>query len=70
MRQVRLYQKYAELTHRCNRIPFAKLAALSREGYITRKAMDGLFVTLTDEEARIRENPVARTTGLLRRVFA
>lgn len=70
MRQVGLYQKYAELTDRYNRIPFAKPAAPSLEGYITSKAMDGLFLTLADEEARIRENPVARTTELLRRVFA
>ena len=70
MRQVGLYQKYAELTDRYNRIPFAKPAAPNLEGYITRKAMDGLFLSLADEEARIRENPVARTTELLRRVFA
>ena len=70
MRKVGLYQKYAELTNRYNRIPFAKPAAPNLEGYITRKAMDGLFVALADEEARIRENPVARSTELLRRVFA
>ena len=70
MRQVGLYQRYAELTDRYNRIPFTKPAAPSLEGYITDKAMDGLFLVLADEEAKIRENPVARTTELLRRVFA
>jgi hypothetical protein len=39
------------------------------DGYVTEKAMDGLFKTIADEEKRIRENPVARTTDLLQQVF-
>jgi hypothetical protein len=39
------------------------------DSYITRKALDGLFVMIAREEARIRENPVARTTDLLKKVF-
>ena len=39
------------------------------DGYITHKALDGLFVKIADEEQRIRENPVARTTDLLQKVF-
>ncbi|HRH39311.1 MAG TPA: DUF4197 family protein [Flavobacteriales bacterium] len=31
--------------------------------------MDGLFVPIADEEARIRKDPLARTSDLLRRVF-
>ncbi|MEM7404207.1 MAG: DUF4197 family protein [Pseudomonadota bacterium] len=69
MQQVGLYQRYAEMKDRYNRIPFAKPAAPALEGYITDRAMDGLFVKLAEEEARIRENPVARTTDLLRKVF-
>lgn len=37
--------------------------------YVTNKAMDGLFLLIADEERRIRENPVARTTDILRKVF-
>jgi hypothetical protein len=37
--------------------------------YITDKAIDGLFVKIADEEKRIREEPVARTTDLLKNVF-
>lgn len=40
------------------------------DGYVTRKALDGLFVKIAAEEARIRENPVARTTDLLQKVFS
>lgn len=39
------------------------------DGYVTRKALDGLFVMVADEEKRIRENPAARTTDLLKKVF-
>ncbi len=39
------------------------------DGYITHKTLDGLFLKIGQEEQRIRENPVARTTDLLQRVF-
>lgn len=39
------------------------------DGYVTRKALDGLFVMVADEEKHIRENPAARTTDLLKKVF-
>ncbi len=49
--------------------PFAKQEALDVDGYVTGKALDGLFKTIADEEKRIRQNPVARTTDLLKSVF-
>ncbi len=39
------------------------------DGYVTEKALDGLFLMVAEEEKRIRENPVARTTDLLKKVF-
>jgi hypothetical protein len=39
------------------------------DAYVTNKALDGLFKMVADEEKRIRENPVARTTQLLQQVF-
>lgn len=39
------------------------------DGYITQKSLDGLFKMIAGEEKRIRENPVARTTDLLKKVF-
>jgi hypothetical protein len=39
------------------------------DGYITRKSLDGLFVVMADEEKNIRQNPAARTTDLLKKVF-
>ena len=43
--------------------------AADLDGYVTRKALDGLFLKISEEEKRIRENPVARTTDLLQKVF-
>lgn len=43
--------------------------SLDLDDYVTRKALDGLFVMVGDEEKRIRENPAARTTDLLKKVF-
>lgn len=37
--------------------------------YVTTMAIDGLFTLLADEEAKIRENPAARVTDLLKKVF-
>jgi hypothetical protein len=39
------------------------------DGYITEKALDGLFLLIADEERKIRRDPVRRTTSLLRKVF-
>ncbi len=43
--------------------------ATDLDGYVTQKALDGLFLLVADEEKKIRENPIGRTTSLLRKVF-
>lgn len=40
------------------------------DDYVTRRALDGLYRYISAEEKRIREHPVARTTELMKRVFA
>lgn len=44
-------------------------ASLDLDSYVTARAMDGLFKMVAEEEKRIRENPVARSTDLLKQVF-
>jgi hypothetical protein len=44
-------------------------ASLDVDSYVTEKASDGLFKMIAEEEKRIRENPAARTTELLEKVF-
>lgn len=43
--------------------------SLDLDGYVADKTLDGLFLKLAAEEKAIRENPVARTTDLLKTVF-
>ena len=69
MQQVGVYATYRTLLARYESLPFAKPMPPSLEGMITDRTLDGLFSVLAQEEARIREDPVARTTDLLRRVF-
>ncbi len=52
--------------------PLAKLAgkeATDLDGYVTEKAVDGLFKAIAAEELLIRKDPVARSTDLLKKVF-
>lgn len=48
---------------------FVNKDALDVDGYVTRKALNGLFVKIADQERLLRENPAARTTELLQKVF-
>lgn len=43
--------------------------AVDLDGYVTEKAMDGLFHYIGEEEKAIRKNPVGRGSELLQRVF-
>jgi hypothetical protein len=52
-----------------NKIPFIKKENPNLEDYITTKAMDGLFLMIEKEEKKIRKDPLARITDLLKKVF-
>jgi hypothetical protein len=60
---------YSDLVTQYNRIPFVEKVNPDLNDYATTKAMDGLFLLIADEEKKIREDPVARTTELLKRFF-
>jgi hypothetical protein len=61
---------YSDVVGAYNSIPMMQRVNPDLTGYATQKAIDGLFVLVAQEEANIRENPIARTTQLLKRVFA
>jgi hypothetical protein len=52
-----------------NKIPLVKKVNPDLVDYSTNKAIDGLFVKIAKEELEIRENPGARTSDLLKKVF-
>lgn len=64
------------LVQRYNRViakagPYASLAGANADvnDYVTQKALNGLFLRVADEEKAIRENPAARTTEMMKKVF-
>lgn len=60
---------YKELITAYNKVPLVKKVNPDLDTYATDKATDGLFVMIAKEEKNIRENPGARTTELLKKVF-
>lgn len=60
---------YGEIVNRYNQIPLVQKVNPNLDDYATDKAIEGLFIMIAKEEKNIRDNPVARTTELLRRVF-
>lgn len=52
-----------------NKIPLVKKVDPDLEEFVTNKAVDGLFVQIAKEEKEIRQNPAARVTDLLQKVF-
>lgn len=60
---------YGDIINTYNKIPLVENVDPDLENYATDKAMDGLFLLIAQEEMKIREDPLARTTDLLKRVF-
>jgi uncharacterized protein DUF4197 len=50
-------------------IPFSSMESLDLDEYVTNKGLDGLFLMMAEQEKKIRQNPVERTTDLLKTVF-
>jgi hypothetical protein len=64
-------QEFAELNQQIGqRLPaLGTLEEIDLTDYVTQKTLDGLFLLMGEEESRIRENPEARTSNLLREIF-
>jgi len=59
-----------EIFIRYNQIPFVRPVETDLNDYVTRKALEGVYKKIADEEKRIRTDVQARTTDLLKQVFA
>lgn len=60
---------WGDLTSTYNKIPLVKPINTDLAGYVTDRAIDGLFVEVAQEELKIRQNLAARSTSLLQKVF-
>jgi hypothetical protein len=69
MNEVGVTRQYKELVGRYESIPFVKKESFDLDQYVVTKALDGLFHMVGEEETKIRKNPTARTTDLLKEVF-
>lgn len=68
-KKVRLADKYNEYAAKGARFGLLSERDANLDQYVTQKALDGLFTMIAEEEKRIRENPLAAGSDLLKRVF-
>lgn len=61
---------WKEIITKYNSLPFVNKVNPDLNDYVTKKAMDGVFKMIAIEERNIRTNINARTSNLLKQVFA
>lgn len=59
-----------EVVTRYNKIPTVQQVNPNLDDHVTKKAMDGLFLMVENEEKNVRANPLQRGTELMKKVFA
>ena len=69
IQQVEVTKYWTPLVKSYNAIPFTKAINTDLEDYVTDKAIEGLFVLIANQEKEIRNNPEARVSALLQKVF-
>ena len=70
MDKVGATQYYTDVATKYNKVPFASKINPDLKGYVTQKAIEGLFMQIAAEELKIRESSAFRTTDLMKKVFA
>ncbi len=70
MDQVGVAAQYKSLVGEYSSLPFVNAEQFDLDNYVVGKSLEGLFHTLAQEEQKIRNNPAARVTDLLKEVFA
>ena len=69
MNEVGTTRSYKEMMGKYAALPFASDESLDLDRYVTNKSLDGLFYLVGQEETKIRKDPAARVTDLLKTVF-
>jgi hypothetical protein len=67
MLNVGVVKQYAQITQSPMAAPL--VGKFDLDGYVVGKTLDGLFYMLGQEEKKIRTNPAAQTTSILKEVF-
>ncbi len=69
MEEIGVVQQYKQLTGGLQALPFGRTQSFDITTYVVGKTMDGLFHMLGEEEKKIRTDPAAQITPLLKEVF-
>ncbi len=69
MNEVGTTRSYKEMMGKYKALPFGGAESLDLDRYVTNKGLDGLFYLVGQEEIKIRKDPAARATDLLKTVF-
>jgi hypothetical protein len=69
MDKVGVAQSYKKMTAGYDQVPFMKKEDVDLDHYVTNKALDGLYHMVGQEEKKIRTDPAAQVTDLLKKVF-
>lgn len=69
LNKVNATKYYGDIVTQYNKIPFTDDVNPNLDDYATDRAIEGLFTMIAKEEKNIRQDPVARTTELLKKVF-
>lgn len=69
LNEINLTKYWSNLTTAYNAIPFTKKVETDLAQYVTDMAIKGLFMKIADEEKKIRQDPAARVTEILKKVF-
>lgn len=69
MAKVKLAEAYNEIAASGAKLGLVKEEDAHLEDYVTRRALDGLFVGIADEEKKIRQNPAAAASSIVKKVF-
>jgi hypothetical protein len=69
MENVGVVRQYNKLMQNPLAVEFSQSKDFDLDKYVVSKTMDGLFYMISEEEKKIRHDPAAQTTALLREVF-
>jgi hypothetical protein len=69
MAKVRAAEKYNEIAASGAKLGLVKEEDANLEDYVTRRALDGLFITIAEEEKRIRRDPAGAASAIVTKVF-
>lgn len=69
LNKVNATKYWSDLVNAYNRIPTVQKMNPDLSSYATQKAIDGLFIVVAQEELKIRKDPAARITEILKKVF-